>query len=93
MENIDKSTIMRKWISIRNLVMHMALETDEVMKGTQFEGKGMFKHDALLLMTAIETRNWMKVTFVNGQSLYSRWLLPEAGLNNVLEVEGSKPTT
>ena len=92
MEEIDKSTYMRKYINIRTLVMHMALETDEVMKGTQFEGKGMFKHDALSLMTAIETRNWMKVTFVNGRSLYSRWLLPEAGLNNVLEVEGSKPT-
>ena len=48
---------MRKYINLCNLVMHMALETDEVMKGTQFEGKGMFKHDALLLMTAKETRN------------------------------------
>ena len=92
MEEIYKLTFMRKYINICNLVMHMALETDEMMKGTQFKGKGMFKHDALSLMTAIETRDWMKVTFVNGRSLYSRWLLPEAGLNNVLEVEGSKPT-
>jgi len=57
MEEIDKLTYMRKYINIRNFVMHMALERDEVMKGTQFEGKGMFKHDALSLMTAIETMN------------------------------------
>ena len=70
----------------------MAVETDEVMKGTQFEGKGLFKHDAMSLMTATETREWMKVTFVNGRSIYSRWLLPEAGLNDVIEVEDSKST-
>ena len=64
MEEIDKSTAMQKWNNIYNLVMHMAVETNEVMKGTRFEGKGLFKHDALLLMTATETREWMKVTFV-----------------------------
>ena len=53
----------------------------------------MLKHDALSLMTATETRDWMKVTFVDGRSIYSQWLLPEVGLSNVLEVEGSKPTT
>ena len=64
MEEIDNSTFMQKWINICNLVMHMTVETYKVMKGTRFEGKGMFKHDALLLMTATETREWMKVTFV-----------------------------
>ena len=42
---VHASMAMRKWISIRELVMHMAEETDEMMKGTQFEGRGLFnKH-------------------------------------------------
>ena len=31
--------------------------------------------------------------FVNRQSVHSRWFFPEAGLNNVIEAEESKPTT
>ena len=84
---IDASTAMRKWISIRNLVIHMAVETDEMMKGTKFEGKGLFKHDALSLMTAKATRDWMRRTKLNCRSLYSRSLLPEQGLNVTIEME------
>ena len=54
---IDAFTAMRKWINIRELVLHMTVETDEMMKGTQLEGKGLFKHDALSLMTAKTTWN------------------------------------
>ena len=68
----------------------MAKELDRLMKGTQFAGKAMFKHDALSLMTAKETRLWMQTTFVNGRSIYSRWLLPQAGLNERIEVEGGR---
>ena len=66
----------------------MAKELDRLMKGTQFAGKAMFKHDALSLMSAKETRLWMQRTFVNGRSIYSRQLLPQAGLNERIEVEG-----
>lgn len=92
-EMVDASTAMRKWISIRELVLHMAVETDEMMKGTQFEGKGLFKHDALSLMTAKATRVWMQRYILNGRSLYSRWLLPEQGLNATIEMEGGRTNT
>ena len=39
-----------------------------------------------------EVAGWMKTTFVNGRSIYSMWLLPEAGLNNVIQLEGGKST-
>jgi hypothetical protein len=44
-------------------MMHMTVETDELMKGTRFEG---FKHEKLSRITAIETQEWVKVTYVNG---------------------------
>ena len=75
---------MKKFINIRYLVIHMALESDRLMLGTKYEGKAMFKHDALSLMTANETREWMKKAKINGRTLYERWLLPEAGLNEVI---------
>ena len=72
--------------------MHMDVETGEMIKRTRFEGKRLFKHDALVLMTATDTREWMKVAIINGWSIYSRWLLSETGLNNVIELGKSKPT-
>ena len=92
MKVIDASTNMKKWINIRQLVLHMAKESDRLMEGTQFEGKAMFKHDALSLMTAKGTREWMEKTLVNGRSIYSRWLLPEAGLNKRIDLGGGRFT-
>ena len=56
MDVIDASGNMMKWINIRVLVMHMAVETNECMVGTKFRGKGLFKHDAMSLMTAKGSR-------------------------------------
>ena len=64
-----------------------------MMKGTQFERKGLFKHDALSLMTAKATQDWMRRTMLKGRSLYSRWLLPEQGLNTTIEMEGGRTNT
>ena len=71
----------------------MAKEPDRLMEGTQFAGKAIFKHDALPLVAAKETRLWIQRTFVNGRSIYSRWLLPEVGLNEHIEVEGGRFNT
>lgn len=81
---LNDTTHMQKFDDIQKLVLHVAEETDRVMVGTQHESKGLFKHDALSLMTATETRGWMKTEKVNGRSIHSRWLLPEAGLNDSL---------
>ena len=89
---IIKTTYMMKFISVRDLVMHMTVESDEIMRGTQHEDEAMFKHDALSLMTAGKTVEWMKATIVNGRSIYSRWLLPEAGLNDEITAYGKMTT-
>ena len=34
----------------------------------------------------------MKATEVNGRSIFSRWLLPEAGLNDKITVDGKTTT-
>ena len=75
-----------------DLAVHMAEESDRLMLGTEYEDEAMFKHDALALLTAKETKEWMKETFVNGRSIFSRWLLPEAGLNDSISVNGKITT-
>jgi hypothetical protein len=53
------------------------------MKGTTHEKDWVFYHNALSLMTAHETVEWMKNAFgENGESYYSRWVLPENELHS-----------
>ena len=92
LEEIKKTTYMMKFIDVRDLVMHMTVQSDEIMRGTVYEGQAMWKHDALSLMTAANTIAWMKATEVNGRSIFSRWLLPEAGLNDKITVDGKTTT-
>ena len=42
------------------MVQHMVSETKEVFKGITHEFSCLFYHDALSLMTAKETRKWLK---------------------------------
>ena len=44
-------------------------------------------------MTAIESQDWMKTEKINNRSIFSRWLLPEAGLNDSLTGVNNKATT
>ena len=92
LEEIKKTTYMMKFINVRDLVMHMTVQSNEIMRGTLYEGQAMWKHDALSLMTAAKTIEWMKTTVVNGRSIYERWLLPQQGLNNFITA-GGKTTT
>jgi hypothetical protein len=62
---------------VTELVTHIYKESKRVMKGTTHEKDWVLYHDALLLMTAQETVEWMKNTFgENGESYYSQWILP-----------------
>jgi hypothetical protein len=47
-------------VCIKDLVKHIVVETERLMKGTQHKDDWMFYHDALTLMTAKETIVWMK---------------------------------
>ena len=89
---IKKTTYMMKFLNVRDLVMHMTVQSDEVMRGTVYEGHAMFKHDALSLMTATKTMEWMKETEVNGRTIFERWLLPQEGLNDFITADGETTT-
>ena len=69
--DINRTTYMQKISDVRDLVRHIAVETDRVMEGTQYEGKGLFKHNALSLMTAIKSQDWMKTEKINERSILS----------------------
>jgi hypothetical protein len=59
-----------------DLVEHIVVETERLMKGTQHKDDWMFYHDALTLMTAKETIVWMKE-----KGYFERWILPANGLH------------
>ena len=76
---LKKVQLMQPYKCITDLINHMVSATQKVMEGTKYEGKGLFFHDALSLMTAKETVRWMKET-----NVYKYWILPEQGCNDLV---------
>ena len=66
---------MKCYCCVSDLIEHMVIETKKVFKGTTHEDTCLFYHDALSLMTAKETRKWMKE---KGHD--KMWILPEFDL-------------
>jgi hypothetical protein len=56
MDEISKCSAMSGFICVTGMVNHMKKETDREMKGTCYEGKGQFYHDAMMLMTCNKTK-------------------------------------
>jgi hypothetical protein len=46
-------------ICVTQMIHHMVDETERVTKGTKYEGKGQFYHDALTLMTCNKSKAYM----------------------------------
>ena len=67
---------MKQYCCIRDLVQHIVDSSKEAFKGTVHESDWYFYHDALSQLTAKSTVAWMKE-----QGYYSRWLIPQLGLN------------
>ena len=75
MEKLKSSTAMSKLCCITNIIMFMMNEAEKLMKGSVHEDIFFIFHDALVLMTAKETINWMR------QNGYLQiWLIPLNGL-------------
>ena len=68
---------MSKFCCITDLIRFMMREAENLMKGSIHEDNFFIIHDALLLMTAKETIEWMKE-----KNYYHRWLLPMNGLQD-----------
>ena len=75
-EEIKKTSFMKQYSCIRDLVTHIHDHTKEIFKGTVHEDDWFFYHDALKQLTAKSTVAWMKE-----KGYYSRWLIPQLGLN------------
>ena len=54
------ATGMRAYVCVTYLVEYMMRESAQVMRGTVHSKDCFFNHDALSLMTAKATREWMK---------------------------------
>ena len=74
---LKKVQLMQPYVCITQMIQHIVDASKKVMKGTKYEGKELFFHDALSLMTAKETVRWMKE-----KDLYKHWILPALGLND-----------
>ena len=60
MEKLKSSTAMSKLCCITNLIFFMMNEAEKLMKGSVHEDGLFTVHDALVLVTAKETINWMR---------------------------------
>ena len=67
-------THMSSYVSIADMITHIYDETALLFKGTTRENDWVFYHDSLSLMTAKETRKWMK-----DKGYLDKWILPEGG--------------
>ena len=57
---LKTSTAMSKFCCITHLIRFMMNEAEKLMKGSVNENDLFIVHDALVLMTAKETINWMR---------------------------------
>ena len=85
---ISSSSVMSPFVSIKSLVTYIITESSRIMRGTAHEDDWYFYHDALALMTANATMEWMEKTMVDGRSMKSRWLVPQNGVNARTVYEG-----
>ena len=82
-DHIAKSPTLRNCHPISTIIEHMGRCTCEVMKGTKYEGKGLFFHDALSQLTEPETIKWMKDNrFDDGRTYFDMWIKLELGCND-----------
>jgi hypothetical protein len=90
MEEIRKCTAMSSSIYVTQMIHHMVDETARVTKGTTYEGKGQFYHDALTLMTCNKSKAYMRQN-----DLLKYWLLPldklQAGTRYHDSIPGDSP--
>jgi hypothetical protein len=75
---------------VMEMIDHIDNETKRVMKGTKYEGKGVWYHDALSLMTCKKSIHYMKE-----KGIFKNWLLPlgrlQEGTRYHESIQGDSP--
>ena len=86
---VNKSSFLRCYACVSNIIEHMVSETKRVFKGTTHKNSYLFYYDALSLMTEKENCKWTKE-----KGYKEMWILPEIDLfasNPVLKCYRGRP--
>jgi hypothetical protein len=83
---IRQSSFLSKYVCVIELVDHICIETEKLFKGSMHEDDRLFYHDALSLMTARVSVEYMKE-----EDYFKRWILPVLGLNEDLPCYSKRP--
>ena len=78
--------MLKNFCSVQDLVTHIYTESKKFYEGTEFEDNWYFYHDALSLMTAKSTIEWMADV-----GYLKHWLLPVHGLNSEFKRYKGRP--
>jgi hypothetical protein len=91
-KEIDQSITLRSTLCITSYIIHMWEQTALAMHGTIHQDDWLVYHDALSLMTAKRTMEWMENTRTpDGKKYIHRWILPELGCNDDIPRFGGRP--
>lgn len=81
-QQLWKTLFLNCYSCITDLVEHMVQASNAHFTYTKYKDTWVFfYHDALSLLTAKETIEWMKKKKLGNRSYYDCWLLPKHGLN------------
>ena len=75
-QKVRDTPTMKAIVDIEVMVEHIFEESKAHFEGTVYKDNWFFYHDALSLMTAGETVEWMKF-----KGYYKHWILPQNALN------------
>jgi len=78
-QKVEDTPVMKKLTDVRTLIDHIVKAGNERRQGTKYADDWYFYHDALSLMTANETIEWMRK-----KDILKHWILPEHDLNSHL---------
>ena len=80
-QELKKSSALSPYRPITDLIHHIMKESSRLMSGTSHANDWYIMHDALSLMTAKETKQWMRTQTIDGKTYFDRWLIPKNNLN------------
>ena len=89
---INKTPTMNLVRPVSDMIQHMIRETSNALKGSKYEGKALFYHDALSQLTEKKTMEWMEKNEFEGRKISTMWIKPELGCNAEIKLSSGKTT-
>lgn len=65
-----------KYTPIAGMIKYMMTKSARLTKGPKHESDWHFYYDALLIIIATKTKQWMTETEVDNENIMKRWLIP-----------------